>query len=174
MNTFIPTLTLMGQVKTLLTALQLSPGVALFDKVEVYSTPDLVKARRELLLFDNRLCLIIPSGNDYENKFAGKEVQTEVKREFVLLLTDRDFSKRKNAALGSGSDTPGVVKMNDLVEAALLGQNLGQSPVMLRMHPLNSEAFQLVGESEEQSTGRAAWQMTWQCSGGRMVVTEKS
>jgi hypothetical protein len=171
LNQFIGTVTLMAALKTLIAALESAPGVKMFERVDYFATPNLVEALQQLKIAKSRICLIVPSANNYDTKIAGREVQTETIREFILLLADRDFGKRQNALTG-GTNSPGVVAMNDLLEDRLLGQNLNQAPIPIKLRPSTSEVFQLLGNDEDQTTGRIAWQMTWQCSAGRKIVTE--
>jgi hypothetical protein len=171
-NTFISTLELLGRVKARLVAMEASAGVPLFDKVEFYAQPNIVKALEELRLFKQKICLIVPSGDDYESEFAGVDVRSEVTREFVLLFSDRDYGKRQDASTGDEKRV-GVIAMKDAIEENLLGQNLDYNPRMIRLRPMTGEAVLLSDKDKDRLTGREAWSMTWQASGGRKIVREK-
>jgi hypothetical protein len=169
MNTFISTLDLLTKLKTFLAALELSPGVKLFERTEIYENADLVKAIQDLKISRDRICIIIPSSNEYATNFAGEQVQSEAKRQFILLMADRVAGSSQGGLLGTATK-PGVVKMSDMVEDALTGNNLGCMPVRIKMHALSGEPFSLAAEDR---SNRSCWQMTWQCSAGRKVVVEK-
>src|SRR5688572_21331605 len=111
-NTFIPTLELLDKVKTLLAALETAPGVKLFDKVEFFAHADIVAALEDLRIFKQKVCLIVPSGDSYENAEAGTDLRSEVQREFVLLFADRDYGKRQDASTGDAT-RKGVIYMKD-------------------------------------------------------------
>lgn len=169
MNTFISTLDLLNKLKAFLVAMELTPGVLLFERVEIYENADLVKAIADLKISKNRICVIVPSADEYENGFAGEEVRTEAKREFIFMLADR-VAGNTQAGLVGNDTKPGVAKMKGLVEEALTGNNLGCMPVRIRLHALSGGPVTLASEDK---ANRSCWQMTWQCSGGRKVVVEK-
>jgi hypothetical protein len=171
-NTFIPTLELLGKVKTLLAALETAPGTKLFEKVEYYSAADLVSALEELRIFKQRVCVIVPSANQYESEMSGTENHLKCWREFVLIFSDRDYGRRQDASTGD-AERVGVVAMNDFIEENLAGQNLGYKPRLLNMHPLDGEAVALTKAQKEILSGRSVWSMTWRACAGRKIVREK-
>lgn len=173
---FISTLAIMQAMKTFLAALPLvdgAPDVKLFDKVEFYSMPNLVKGLEELRLFKKRICLIIPSGDDFENELQGGDLHCEATYDFELLIADRNYGKRQDAATGDdvGPNTnPGVVAMKDIVVEKLFGQSLGFLPRRLNLRPVGGQALLLTAKERDDASGREAWQMTWSADAGDRVA----
>ncbi len=167
-QTFIPTLDLLAAVKAAIEAIEVSPGVELFETVEFFSEPDLLKALDQLRLAKSSICLIVPDSDRYETTKAGRENRTEVFRQFFLLMTDRHFGRAQSGSTGDGSHQ-GVVAKKDRVEDQLCGVNLNFVPRLIRAHPVSGQSFQI---ALDQSAGRKAWQMTWELSGGWKVTQE--
>jgi hypothetical protein len=51
--------------------MELTPGVLLFERVEIYENADLVKAIGDLKISRDRICVIIPSADEYANELCG-------------------------------------------------------------------------------------------------------
>jgi hypothetical protein len=170
MSHFIATLDLLSALKAKCEALEFSPGVKLFDTVRTYHTPDLIRALRELQAQKARVCFLIPSGDDFDNAFAGRDLRSGATREIIMLLTDRSVASATAASTGSAS-TPGVVKIKDLVIESLLGEQLGFSPRLVRLRPVEGQPVIITIEDQAKQPGRQAWQITWHADAGETSVT---
>jgi hypothetical protein len=180
MNTFLSTLDLMAAMKTFIASIDLSPAipaeppdeptpaVKLFDAVHPYATPNLLQALEDLLEFDDRVCLIIPSGDDFSERRNGRLIEISCVREFELLIADRDYGDRQAAATGS-DDAPGVIRMKDLLVEKMLGEDLGFAPRLARSRPAAGQPLLLQGKERDALAGRNAWQMTWRLDAGEMI-----
>jgi hypothetical protein len=153
---FTDTLTILEKLKTRLAALELEPGTPLFDKVEYYSSTDLLRALAELRVFKNRVCFIVPGDDDFFNEVSGRSLNTVVERHVFLLLADRDYGRRQSAATGD-ENTPGVVAMKDRVVSELTGRNLDLRQVLVK--PVNGTPLLIQGPKREEAAGREAWNL---------------
>jgi hypothetical protein len=130
---FLSTLALLTAVKTDLSARHYSqptpndPAVLstdlskplLFERVEFFSNKNLQQALQQLRLMDNRICLLVPIGDDYTNTIAGNTLTSQRATEFMLMLADRDFSIEAGKMTAS-FDTPGILALKDLAVEALM------------------------------------------------------
>ncbi|MCD6050545.1 MAG: hypothetical protein K0Q55_1948 [Verrucomicrobia bacterium] len=164
---FIDTLTVLAKLKTRLVALEIEPGTPLFDKVEYYSSTDLLKALQELRVFKNRVCLIVPGDDDFFNEVSGRSLTTVVERHVFLLLADRDYGRRQAAATGD-ENTPGVIAMKDHVVADLTGKNLDSRMVLVK--PVNGTPLLIQGPKREEAAGREAWNLELAVECGQMLT----
>lgn len=164
---FIDTLTILAKLKTRLAALELEAGTPLFDKVEYYSSTDLLKALQELRVFKNRVCFIVPGDDDFVNEVSGRSLNTVVERHVFLLLADRDYGRRQAAATGD-ENTPGVVAMKDRVVSELTGRNLDSRHVLVK--PVNGTPLLIQGPKREEATGREAWNLELVVECGQMLT----
>lgn len=151
----------------------LFPEVSGERAVRAYSHPNIAAALEELLIFEDRVCLIVPGRDEYQNEENGRELVTRCARTFFILLADRDYGDRLAAHLGD-SDTPGVIEMNRLVVENLLGTDLGIRGV--KVMPESGEAMTVTREgtaarvSEDELAGREAWALTLRIDCGEEVT----
>ncbi|HEY1170234.1 MAG TPA: hypothetical protein VGH19_02585 [Verrucomicrobiae bacterium] len=164
---FIDTLAVLAKLKTRLAALELEAGTPLFDKVEYYSSTDLLKALQELRLFKNRVCLIVPGDDDFVNDVSGRSLNTVLERHVFLLLADRDYGRRQSAATGD-ENTPGVIAMKDRVVSELTGKNLDSRQVLVK--PVNGTPLLIQGPKREEAAGREAWNIELVVECGQMLT----
>ncbi len=164
---FIDTLTILAKLKTRLAALELTAGTPLFDKVEYYSSTDLLRALAELRVFKNRVCFIVPGDDDFLNEVSGRSMSTVVERHVFLLLADRDYGRRQSAATGD-DNTTGVVAMKDRVANELTGKNLDSRQVLVR--PVNGTPLLIQGPKREEAAGREAWNLELVVECGQLLT----
>ncbi|HMJ91682.1 MAG TPA: hypothetical protein VK530_17805 [Candidatus Acidoferrum sp.] len=169
MSHFVPTLTILAALKTACEALELSIGVRLFDRVDYFHSPDLLQALKQLHSFKKRACFLVPSGDDFTNAKAGRDLRSDCTREFIMLLTDQSVSGATAATVGD-SKNPGVVLIKDLVIESLLGANLALQPVLVRLRPIDGAPVIISLEDQPKAPGRQAWQITWHADAGTTSV----
>lgn len=153
---FVSTSEILTALKAKIVALQLTDMSAAFEKVAVYSKPNLAQALQDLLIFEDRVCLIIPDGDDYQNEDSGRILISKCTRRVVLLLADRDYGDRQAASTGDG-DNPGVIELDRLVVNSLIGDNLGLARVRVKCDV--SEPFTISAKERDQLSGREAWHL---------------
>lgn len=148
------TLTILGALKERLAALEASAGQPAFERVEIHGSPLLSRATRELHLFKQRLCLLVPEGDSYRNESAGRVLVTRCTRRVLVVCADRDLASPQ-AAMTGDADTPGVLRLSELVVAELTGHSLGLPGC--RVTPLRGRPL-IPSEAERQDApGREAW-----------------
>lgn len=163
--------TLLAALKTRLEALQWTPGggspEALFQKVEYFSEPDLIKALAEIRVARNRVCLVVPDDNDYANEVSGSTMTTGVERGVFLVIADRDHAAGKDALIGDAR-RPGVLLMEAKVIEDITGVNLGIRGV--RVKPLAGRQVEIAPDDEKQIPGRKVRVIELVIEAGEMIT----
>lgn len=170
MSHFVSTLDLLSAVVARCQALELSAGVKLFADVKVFPNADLVEALRKLQVHSKRACFVIPSADSFENARAGRDLESECTRSFVMLITDQTVAGANAATTGDGTN-PGVLVMKDAVIEALLGENFEFAPKLVRLRPTEAFALTISSEDQKKIPGRQAWQITWEADCGKTSVS---
>lgn len=173
---FIKTNDIMVALSAALTALQLPSSYSaiadypqVFTRVAAYRNENLIQALEDLYAFgDDRVCLIVPSGDHYDNSTSGTNNYVARTTEFVLLIADRDFSKEQ-AELTGNAETPGVIALKDLVVAALTGSNLNLPGIALL--PTSGDPLRLTDKEREDAPGRDCWAQTFNTTAGRVKAS---
>jgi hypothetical protein len=165
---FVPTLAVLDALKLRLSALEIENGVLAFEKVETYPQPRLIQALQELRIFTNRVCLIIPDGDLYQNELRGRNLITRCLRRVILLLADRDFGRRRNASTGD-ENTFGVLRLGDAAIDSLTGESLDLANV--RVRPALSQPLLIAGKDRDESIGREAWMIHLEILAGVVKTT---
>jgi hypothetical protein len=168
---YLTTTQLLTALKTFLADIQAQLGeetVPLFERVEFFDAPETGTAIRELLITKQRVCFIVPSGDDYETTRTGDVVVSECTQEFDLIFADRSWVKG-NAAVFGGPTNLGVVPMKDIVRAELVGQTLGLDGVALV--PVGGSFATLADDKAKDVPGRESYVMTWRTWAGDARVS---
>jgi hypothetical protein len=169
---FIKTNDILTALKAAMLALQLPASYAAvadypkaFTTVAVYRNENLLKALEDLFTYDDRVCLLVPGGDNYDNVTQGTNVYSARASDIVLLIADRDYSKEQAELIG-GTDAPGVIALKDLVVVALTGSNLNISGVTLL--PTSGDPLRLTDKEREEAPGRDCWAQTFNTTAGRV------
>ena len=162
---FIKTVPLLTAIKTYLEALTVASDDAtlLFEEVVLFHTPEMGSAIKRLLLSQTRICLIVPSGDDYQSTVTAGYVHTTAELELELIFADRVWSTTQNtSALFGGGSNIGVVPMKDRVVESLTGADIGIPGVVLA--PL-AGSFVTVKDDQDpklkDSPGRESYMSSW-------------
>jgi len=145
-----------------LTAVQWS-GEAAFQSVRRFDSDDLERAFRELLLYQQRIALVIPLGETFESEARGAQLLIRRVRPFGLLLSDRVLGKREESVFG-GATTPGAYGLLEAALPAVVGQII-DNPNGVRSDPTSAQPLTLV-DAEHQLPARAAVLLELECRGG--------
>lgn len=136
---YIDSVALYEAVKAVLAALALDPtadpaGEKLLDAVAFYNLRDPVKALNDLFMTqEQRVAFIVPGGDTHANN-GGRDQVSVVSHcdcDFEIMLCDRVWEKTDTAAVMGGEENLGVIRLKDRVRAALIGQSLDISGVVL-------------------------------------------
>lgn len=145
-----------------------SDGGSLFDRVEVWPQVDLVDALKNLRIYENRFCLIVPTGAEMENVLEGRNLKTAPNYQVTLLFTDRAIGNRQHALAGSGSVTGLLTLMYELM-VLLSGADLGLRHTLVRIE--SSEPFAIQGADRANLPGREGWQIDLSIHAGVIVTS---
>lgn len=140
----------------------------LFERVELFDALETGTALRELLITKQRVCFIVPSGDDYENQRTGDVVTSTLIQEFDLIFADRVWTKGTAGVFG-GPTNIGTIPMKDLVRERLIGQALGFDGVALI--PISGSFATIADDKAKDVPGRESYLMTWQTWAGEARVS---
>lgn len=139
---------------------------AAFQRVELFDVSELELALEELLVFKDRACFVVLSGETFDNEELGGVKRTcRQRRDVALLVTDRNYGKRARVLAGTDG-RPGVFELHDIVLNGVIGkltQGLFARPTVGQMLRFEREKLagrlaaeidlELVGGSVEYSVG---------------------
>lgn len=166
---FIATLSILDALKAHLTALEISAGVAAFQAVEYYSQPRLIQALQDLRVHKNRVCLIVPDDEVFENELSGRILITRRTKQVIILLADRQVGRRQDASTGNDSGTYGVETLGFCAMDELTGLSLGLAGCRIR--PTSAGPVTIEGTDREKATGREAWRIELDIEAGIKKTT---
>ncbi len=156
---------IMKPMQAFIATLTLPNGQIAFEEVRFYAQADLQKALDDLLVFQDRVCLIIPTGNSHRSQRIGGVLRTIREwSEFVLLLSDRVYGDFNAEALQGTQTNPGTVALADLLTTALTGQQLDNPRLCLE--PGGGEPFHISNAEKAELPGRDCWSQTFRTPAG--------
>ncbi len=166
--TFLDPITWLTTLVSCLKELKQSDNLTpVFEEVKLYDSTQMEEALRDLTLRKNRLCLVVPQEDSFDNKLEGRTVVSDAGYRVSLLIADRDYRSGQRAAFGD-SESPGTIGMKHLVLKALVGQSLGLPFVV--MHPIEGDTILVSNKGQETKT-RKAYLLTFQTPAGRIQTT---
>lgn len=101
------------------------PAVSAFDKVKVFDLQDLAKALEELFLVSSRVALIGLNSVSHSHEVRGRSLMISRSLAVTVILSDRHYSDRQKAMMGSEpgvNGTPGALLLAKLVVDAVAGE----------------------------------------------------
>ncbi|MDR1284225.1 MAG: hypothetical protein LBK99_25915 [Opitutaceae bacterium] len=170
---YIATLDIMQAVKTALAKLRIDPAdpasAPLFETIDMHINKNLKQALKNLLILDQRVCLIVPGGENFENVREGRTIRSEKDITFDLLIADRDWAEKGHDATFGGPDNIGILRMADRVVAHLLEKpQLGMAYVCLvptAMRPIDVPA-----DDVKDSPGRECYLINYETPAGSAIL----
>jgi hypothetical protein len=168
---FISTLQLLTALKPVLAGIPHpappvdAPGEKLFARVEFWDSQLLAEAIKNLAVAKQRVCFIVPEGEDYETVREGQSVIVYRSLSFNLLIADRAWTKDGYGAAFGGPNNLGVLAMKDLVCAALLGEaTLGLPHAALA--PTGGNFIEASAQDVKDAPGRECYVLSWATPAG--------
>jgi hypothetical protein len=119
------------------------PGEPVFERVALYDIPNLNQGLQDLLIFEGRVCLVVPMPEEFEDSQQGQVLKTTYTQEFALIVCDQDYGAGTRAAYFGDGDNPGVLAIKHLVARSLVGADFGLPQVVLRLR--SAESLRLTG-----------------------------
>ena len=153
---FISTNALLTALKGKIAAIPLEAygDEPLIETVELYHNRDIGQAMADLLIFKQRVCLIVPTGWKHENNDQGSGVTSRRMLEVGLLIADRAYTKAGDPAAFGGDKNAGVFAMAEKVIDALLAVDLSGYGSAL---PGDGDAALVSDAKKQPDTTRVAW-----------------
>ncbi len=172
---FLKTVPLLQAIQTFLASLTAADDDAtlLFEEVVLFHTPEMGSAIKRLILSQSRICVIVPSGDDYQSTVTAGYVHTTAELELELIFADRVYSTVKNLdALFGGDRNIGVVPMKDRVVELLSGADIGIPGAVLA--PLTG-SFVTVKDDQDpklkDTPGRESYMSSWSTYAGEQSAS---
>ena len=120
-------------------------GQNVFERVDVYDVPRLEQAMTDLLNYKNRIALVVPSYERFTNNAEGGILSEVRRQEFVVILSDKDYSPGKPAIFGDAKRA-GIINIKEIVLNELRGASFDLPDVV--MAPVDGESIR-VAENEK-------------------------
>lgn len=159
-----------GDIATALKAqvqsVKLADGTtAAFQRVELFDSESLTDAFQQLLVSEQRICLIVPLAEHWETEIKFPKILARRTVPFALLISDRVLGKRNDALFGTANN-PGAYKLEALTLPLVTGQLLA-NPNGVICVPTGSDVMIVKSEKEKSNhPGRAAIALELECKGG--------
>jgi|GEM_PF-4459866 len=163
---------ILAAVRTLLLTLTVpasSDPLFTSDGVKVFSQANLQAAFEELLVFEERACFLVTTGEEFVNQRSGNVVTSKKTVSLSLLICDQNYGERMAAFTGD-SETVGVSPMSEIIVAALFGKTLTSLPFAVVL-PLSGDSFYLSNvqrsnEERAELAGRECWSQEFEIYAG--------
>jgi hypothetical protein len=134
-----------------------------FGNVALFDSENLVAAFQYLLIVEQRVCVIVPLEERWENISKQGRLITKRVLPVMLLVSDRDIASRQVALYGDNT-TPGAFALRDLVLAAVTGQ-LISNPSGVICEPASC-CVMSVKDTEQKLPNRITVGLEVNCRGG--------
>lgn len=136
-----------------------------FDRVEVFSALDFEKAIERLLLTEDRIALVIPTGSTWETSTPTNPtfgITPECRRtvKVTMIVSDRVVGDRIGAAEGT-DDNPGCYALGELTRSGASGLLFTEAPQVVAV-PVSDEMFAVQRDGEDVP-GREACAIELSC-----------
>ena len=143
-----------------------------FQKVKLFDLAQLADAFSELLMSEQRVCLLVPDAEKFESALQGS-TRLLIKRTLpvALLISDRVMGDRQAAlhgAAGTGSlpAVAGAFPLQEIALAAVTGQLL-PNPRGVVCRPVTATVLD-VSDAKKKMPGRACVELDVDCAGGTL------
>lgn len=170
---FIKTLDILARWKAELEAIPLpggAPNAKLFERVDYHENKKLREALADLIIVKQRVCIIVPAGESYENTKEGRTVSSKQTQAFDLLIADRSYTKGGHEAVFGGAGNLGVLRMKDEVRDWFLTRpQLGLAFVCLT--PEEAAHIEIADSDAKDSPGRECYVFHYTTPSGEAVLT---
>lgn len=150
-----------------------------FDVVAFYDAPRLQEALQDLLVFEERVALVIPGEETYRVEVRAGKVLAIREMEVDVLLSGKDYDPTDNVPAYFGmiragdtawtvdAEQQGIIGLKDRVVEALTGSTLGMADVCLT--PVSGAPFTIAsvqGVKSADSGVRKSWMQTFRTRAG--------
>ena len=172
---YVPTLSILTALQTFLAALphpdaaRAQAGDKLFERVELHENKKLKEALKDLTVVKQRVALIVPGGDSYQNFREGRATRSVRTTALDVLVADRAWTKGGHEAVMGGANNVGVIRMKDLVTNALAeSPQLGLPYVVLA--PTDGAMITIANEDIKDTPGRECWVTAFETPAGEVTL----
>lgn len=170
---FVSTLSILAALKAELEAILLpggAPGEKLFERVDFHENKKLREALADLVIVKQRVCIVVPGGDTYDNTREGRTVRSVLTQSFDLLVADRAWTKGGHEAVFGGTKNLGVLRMKDAVRDHLLAHpQLGLPYVVLT--PQEGAHIEIADSDAKDSPGRECFVLSYSTPAGEATIS---
>jgi len=153
---------IVGAIVDLLTALE-SGGEAVFGRVELFDSENVVEAFRYLLVTEQKVAVVVPLDEEFETVISGLKLIVKRWLPVAILVSDRVLGKRKEALWGN-DETPGAMGLMELALPAVTGLLL-PNPAGVAVEP-RSVSIMTIKDTEKEMPMRVTVCLEVECRGG--------
>ena len=172
---FVATITLLNALKTALEALphtdadKALAGEKLFERVDFHENKKLREALSDLVIVKQRVAIIVPGGESFQNERQGRTVLSKRSTSFDLLIADRAWTKGGHEAVFGGANNIGVLRMAEAVVNALVAApQLGLPYVVLQ--PQDGAQIEIADSELKDSPGRECYVLNYTTPAGEETI----
>lgn len=153
-------------------------GLDIFDddplkQVKRYDVQRPLEALEELLMFKNRLCVMVSNGWRYSDTVKGSIMYQERRTTIELNIMDRKYGagSARQDALAGGATTPGALRMSDSIIAAIEGKinQPGDQTIVPIMK--DGDPLAIGGDDRDNNAGRSVFSQLIEIYGGFSKVS---
>jgi hypothetical protein len=172
---FVSTLTLLNAVKAALEALphpdpaQAALGVKLFERVDFHENKKLREALTDLTIVKQRVAIIVPGGQSFQNVREGRTVRSVRSFSFDILIADRAWTKGGHEAVFGGDKNIGVLRMADQVVDSFLGNSQLGLPYVI-IQPQEGAEIEVADGDVKDSPGRECYVLNYSTPAGEAII----
>ncbi len=169
---FVPTLQILAGLQRHLEAIPHpdgGEGAKLFERVDMHENKKLREALLDLTIIKQRVCIIVPGGDSYENFKEGRTVRSKLTQTFDLLIADRAWTKGGHEAVFGGAKNLGVLRMKDLVRDYFLEHPQLELP-WVALTPEEGAHIEIADSDAKDSPGRECFVLNYSTPAGEAVI----
>jgi hypothetical protein len=172
---FVSTSSILAALKTQLEALPHSDpvkaglGEKLFERVDFHENKKLREALQDLVIVKQRVAIIVPGGQSFQNLKEGRTVRSVRSFSFDLLIADRAWTKGGRDAVFGGDNNIGVIRMaEDVVNHFIANPQLGLAYVVLQ--PQEGAEIEIADDQVKDSPGRECYVLNYSTPAGEETI----
>jgi hypothetical protein len=170
---FVKTTDILTAMKAGLESLALpgtTTGEKLFERVDYHENKRLRQALQDLVIIKQRVAILVPGGDQYDNVREGRSIRSARTSTFDLLLADRAWTKGGHEAVFGGPNNVGVLTMKDLVvDYFVANPQLGLPWVTLT--PIEGAQIEIADDQVKDSPGRECYVLHYGTPAGEQTIT---
>lgn len=169
---FVRTIEILGKLQAHLQAIPLpggAEGELLFERVDFHENKKLREALADLVIIKQRVCIIVPGGDSYENRREGRTVRSSCTQTFDLLIADRAWTRGGHEAVFGGLRNVGVLVMKDVVRDYFVAHPQLELPWVV-LTPQEGAHIEIADSDAKDSPGRECFVLNYSTPAGEAVL----